>query len=167
MRFKICCLLALLTVGGSVKGQALGQNADAPILCNVTVPNGTGPFFGEQASPSLYGNGALSVDLGWPDGTIVFKPGGPGFVLKDGSLSMKWPWQRSVHGQLTVDGRRLDAAAPPLRANIPDSYGDIGFQSMALIFPTPGCWEVTGHVANAGLTFVTRVIRIGDGPGNR
>jgi hypothetical protein len=165
MRFKICCLLALLTVGASLAGQDLGPNADALVSCNVTAPNGTGPLFGDQASPTVHGNGALSVDLGWPDGIVVFKPGGPGFVLKDGSLSMKWPWQRSVHGQLTIDGRRLDATAPPLRASISEGMGDIGFQATALIFPTPGCWEVTGHVANASLTFVTRVVKIGNGPG--
>jgi hypothetical protein len=77
---------------------------------------------------------------------------------------MKFPWERSVRGQLTIDGRRLDALAPPLRADIPCCYGDIGFQATALIFATPGCWEVTGHVGDANLTFITNVVKIGDGP---
>jgi len=100
----------------------------------------------------------------WPDGTVVFKPGGAGFVEEDGSLSMKFPWTRYVKGQLTIDGRRLDGPSPPLRAHIPSGYGDTGFQATGLTFPTPGCWEVTGHVGNGHLTFVTRVVKIGDGP---
>jgi hypothetical protein len=124
-----------------------------PPTCNVTHAN-------------VYGNALISTDL-WPDGTIVFKPGGPGFVTADGALSMKWGWRRAVRGQLRIEGRRLDETAPPLRAEVPSGYGDIGFQSSALIFPTPGCWEVTGRVGTASLTFVTLVQRIGGGPSGR
>jgi pimeloyl-ACP methyl ester carboxylesterase len=115
------------------------------------------------SQPNEYKNEFL-MTTGWPDGTVIFKPGGPGFVEKDGSLSMKFPWTRYVKGQLTIDGRRLDGPAPPLRAHIPSGYGDTGFQATGLIFPTPGCWEVTGHVGNGRLTFVTRVVKVGDGP---
>jgi hypothetical protein len=96
----------------------------------------------------------------WPDGTVSFRKGGPGQVLPDGALAMKLPWQRGIRGKLAIRGRRLDAPAAPLRADIPDGYGDIGFQATALIFPTPGCWEVTGKVGNAELTFVTRVLKV-------
>jgi hypothetical protein len=43
-------------------------------------------------------------------------------------------------------------------ANIPSGYGDSGFQATGIIFPTEGCWEVTGRVGEASLTFVTLVI---------
>jgi hypothetical protein len=33
-----------------------------------------------------------------------------------------------------------------------------------LVFPTPGCWEVTGRVGTTRLTFVTQVMKIGKGP---
>jgi hypothetical protein len=99
----------------------------------------------------------------WPNGTVEFRPGGPGFVESDGSRSMKFPWWRAVGGKLTITGRRLDASAPPLRAHIPEGYGDTAFQSTALIFPTEGCWEVTGRVGDVTLTFVTRVIIVGAG----
>ena len=79
---------------------------------------------------------------------------------------MKFAWQRGVRGALRIEGRRLDSVAPPLRAHIPNGYGDIGFQATAIIFPTPGCWEVTGRVGNASVTFTTKVIKIGDGPSN-
>jgi hypothetical protein len=136
-----------------------------PTTCDVTRANGQGTFI-EGLSPELYGNVLISTDL-WPDGTIVFRPGGPGFVTDAGALGMKWGWRRAVRGQLRIEGRRLDGSAPPLRAEIPAGYGDFGFQSSALIFPTTGCWEVTGRVGTASLTFVTLVQRIGTGPSTR
>jgi hypothetical protein len=133
-----------------------------PATCPVTHANGQGTFL-EGLSQNFHGNVLISTDL-WPNGTVVFKPGGPGFVTKDGALGMKWGWRRAVRGQLRIEGRRLDEPAPPLRADIPNGYGDFGFQSSALIFPTPGCWEVTGRVGAASLRFVTFVQRLGDGP---
>jgi hypothetical protein len=39
--------------------------------------------------------------------------------------------------------------------------------SLYLLFPTPGCWEITGRIAGGSLTFVTLVKKIGDGPSSR
>jgi hypothetical protein len=122
--------------------------------CPVTKPNG---------SRDEYRNAFLMTWL-WPDGTVVFKPGGAGTAREDGSLEMKFPWTLFIQGQLTIEGHRLDDSAPPLRAVIPKGYVDAGFQATTLIFPTAGCWEVTGHVGNGRLTFVTQVVKIGDGP---
>jgi hypothetical protein len=72
---------------------------------------------------------------------------------------MKFWWWRGVPGKLRITGRRLDAPAPPVRASIPEGYGDIGFQATALIFPTVGCWQVTGKVGESRLTFVTLVVK--------
>jgi hypothetical protein len=127
-----------------------------------TAPDGTRTTV--ESSLGNHGNDALSTVL-WPEGKVVFKPSGSGFVLENGALSMKFPWWRLVKGRLTIEGRRLDGPAPPLRARVPDGYGEIGFQATALIFPTPGCWEVTGRVAGQSLTFVTLVEKIGNGPG--
>ena len=63
-----------------------------------------------------------------------------------------------VPGELTITGRRLDAPAPPLRADVPDGYGEDGFQATGVAFPTEGCWEVSGSVGGSTLTFVTFVI---------
>jgi hypothetical protein len=41
---------------------------------------------------------------------------------------------------------------------VPDGYGEIGFQSSGIIFPTPGCWEITAQVGVSRLTFVTLVV---------
>jgi hypothetical protein len=136
------------------------------VACEVTRPNGVVAGAAEPVNPASYGNPQLSLGpFGlWRDGTVVFKPGGAGFITGDGSLGMKFGWQRGVRGHLTIDGRRLDGSAPPLRAVVPNGYGQIGFQATSLVFSTPGCWEVTGHVGDASLTFVTRVMKVGDGP---
>lgn len=163
-----------LAVGweGTIAPQLPAAFASAtPAACPVTLPNGSVPP-GENPSPGQHGNGALWTDL-WPDGVVLIPAER---VRPDGSLDMKWPWWRGVPGRLWIEGRRLDADAPPLRAEAPGGarldrpatpapgvrYGEgtPGFQATTLIFPTEGCWEVTGHVDGASLTFVTRVERV-------
>jgi hypothetical protein len=60
---------------------------------------------------------------------------------------------------LTIEGRRVDATAAPLRASIPQGYGWSGFQATGIIFPTEGCWQVAGKVGQATLRFVTLVVK--------
>lgn len=136
--------------------------AAAIASCPVTMPNGSTPP-GERPSPHQHGNGDLWTGI-WPGGIVTFSPNGPGEMLPDGSLSMKFFWWRAAPGQpLTIEGRRLDAAAPPLRASIPDGYFG-KFQASGLIFASEGCWEVTGRVRDASLTFVTLVIKVAFDP---
>jgi hypothetical protein len=124
--------------------------------CPVTVVNG--------GKGGLYANDSLEVVL-WPESKFVFAPGGPGFVDRDGALGMKVGWGLRKKGSLVVTGRRLDGVAPPARAYIPRSYDDyVGGMSLFLVFPTPGCWEIMGSVADVSLTFVTLVEKIGEGP---
>ena len=133
--------------------------------CPVTLPTrDSPPGTPSPSEPSYHGNDELWTVL-WPTGEIIFEPGGPGFVLPDGSLGMKWPWIPLVPGELTVDGQRLDGPAPPMRADIGEGFTEQGrFFPSYLIFPTPGCWEVTGRIGEASLTFVTRVVKVEDGP---
>lgn len=98
------------------------------------------------------------------DGKFVFEPDGPGFVDHDGALGIKFGWVRKVPGELLVGGRRLAGQAAPARAYVNDGYGDRGFQPVYLVFPTPGCWVITGGIGTARLTFVVLVEQIGDGP---
>jgi hypothetical protein len=88
-------------------------------------------------------------------------PRDPGFVADPNGEKVPW-WRSkgSAFGKLRVSGHRLDADAPPLRARIPSGYATrVGFQSSALMFPTPGCWRIVAHV---GLTqrfaFTIRVL---------
>ena len=74
-------------------------------------------------------------------------------------MGIRLPWWRDVTGRFTIEGRRLDASAPPLRVSI--LGGDYsGFKASVLIFPTEGCWEVTGRVADRNVTFVVRVVKV-------
>jgi hypothetical protein len=147
-----------------------GQQAPSPtphtdFKCEVTKPNDVAAGE-EKPARGSYGNREVSVGpFGlWPDGTIEFKPGGAGFVTQSGALGMKFGWMRGVSGDLKITGHRLDGEGPPLRSQVPAGYGDRGFQATYLIFPTPGCWEVTGHVGDSSVTFVTKVVKIGNGP---
>jgi len=61
------------------------------------------------------------------------------------------------------------ATAPPLFAGRPSpallvESTDRGFQATYVIFPTEGCWEVTGTVGDAHVTFITKIVKIADGP---
>ncbi|MCI0397224.1 MAG: hypothetical protein L0332_33705 [Chloroflexi bacterium] len=95
-------------------------------------------------------------------GVVLFTPHGSGEERPDGALIIKFPWWRApgTVGRLTIEGRRLDAPAPPLQAHIPEGYGEAGFQATGIIFPTEGCWQVTGRAGDAELTFVTLVMKI-------
>jgi hypothetical protein len=128
-----------------------------PGACRVTLSNGRRPS-GEPRNAFGHGNGALFTSL-WPAGTVLASADD---VRPDGSVAMKFPWWRGANarGGLHVTGRRLDGAAPPLRAEIPSGYGPTGFQATGLVFPTEGCWQVTGQAGAATLTFVTRVLKV-------
>ncbi len=115
--------------------------------CPITRPNGSVPP-GSTFGAEFHGNGALWV--GVPPANVVLTP-----KAADGSVGTKFGWWREAIGALTIDGRRLDGPAPLLRAAVPDGYGDRGFQPSSITFPSEGCWEVTGRVGGATLTFVT------------
>jgi hypothetical protein len=121
----------------------------------VTKPNRNTPP-GQRPMPHFHGGDGLWTSL-WRG-----SPSAPDAVLQDGSLSMKVPWWRGVKGNLTIEGKRRDGAAPPLSSRTPHGYRDTGFQSTGLIFPIEGCWEVVGRVGEVSLTFVIFVIRVRD-----
>ena len=164
MRAGTLLLVVLAALPHSGVGASSATSVQG-LACPVTAPNRVFPS-NDLGLPTAYSYGTeqLAVFSLWPEGTVVFKPGGAGFVERDDALSMKFPWVRGVRGRLEIKGRRLDADGPPLRAEILDGYGDTGFQVTRLIFPTSGCWEVTGSAGNASITFVTRVVKIGRGP---
>jgi hypothetical protein len=132
--------------------------ADAA-TCPVTRPLGLGtpgadrPF---ASSALAFGNGDLWVVPLEVDGILRADSRS---VQSDGSISTKFGWWRITPGTLTITGRRLDTSEPPVSATIPDGYGDSGFQSSGVDFPTEGCWELTGTVGGSSLTFVVFVIR--------
>jgi len=167
--FLVCVAGASLAITFMPSGLFSGQTLQ-PDSCHVTTPNEIVAGSSERNEKS-YGNALLSVGpFGlWPNGTVVFKPGGAGFQTKDGGLGMKFGWTRGIPGKLNVTGRRIDAGAPPLRfeTNQTNDARSTGFLASHLIFSAPGCWEVNAQVGDrldSKITFVTRVEKVGDGP---
>ena len=167
--FATVFISALAIADFSTDARQVQEGVDVP--CNVTVPNGIMPG-SVRPQKGIYGNRLLAVGpFGlWPDGTVIFKSGGPGFQTRDGFLVMKFGWTLGSAGKLQVTGRRLDGQAPSLRASIGNSIDPPNFKPSYLIFPTPGCWEVNAQISDvedSKLTFVTRVVKIGEGPSGR
>jgi hypothetical protein len=149
------------------------QGSSGRAECPVTTANGRTPP-GENPGADAHGNGKLWASVS-RDGKFVVAPQsapeylGPdgeiavdGVLLPDGSVGIKAPWWRGpdVHGRVTVRARRLDAPAPRVDRTVPPSgYGLTGFQAMGLELPSTGCWQITGSVGSASLTFVTLVER--------
>lgn len=130
--------------------RTIGQPAPASIAPDA--------FFGAGSS---YGNGQLWVGGLWPDGIIE---GDPRFVDDQGRVGMKFGWWRAVPGKLAITGYRSDATAPAAIGDVPDGYGDTGFQASGVTFPTEGCWNITGTVGTTSLTFTTFVIKTSSVP---
>jgi hypothetical protein len=126
--------------------------------CPVSEPGKAPPEIGDRLFGSAHGFGNTDLWVGGlgTDGVIAADSR---FVESDGSIGWKLGWWRIVSGTLIISGRRLDATVPPLRASVPDGYGAHGFQASGVYFSTEGCWEVTGAVGSAKLTFVTFVLR--------
>jgi hypothetical protein len=135
------------------------QPVKAGDACPVTLPSAKPPFAGEDFN---YGNRYLGVNM-WPNGRLAASRGGQtwGQIMRDGSIWAKVGWWRAVPGRLHIQGERLDATAPPLRASVPAGYGSTGFQATGLIFPTTGCWRVVGTLAGHELALFVLVTKRG------
>ncbi len=154
-------LLLGLVLSWSIKSlvpvpQPSGNGTPDGFVCPVTQPNGSLPP-GTQSSPNtddpnLYGNGELWTVL-QPGGKVLLSPENQ---LTDGSFEITWPWYLSAEGQLTIEGKRLFGEAVPLQYELAEPFNN--FQGSTLIFPTTGCWEITGRAGSASLTFVTEVL---------
>lgn len=108
-------------------------------------------FGAGQNGEGLHGDGALWVG-GLPrDGVAVIRPQG-------GEMGWKLGWWRRRAGTLQLEGRQLGESAAPLRALSHGSHG-AGFQSSGFIFPTEGCWQITGRLDDQELTIVMRVVQ--------
>jgi hypothetical protein len=125
--------------------------------CPVSRPNGGHPA-GQAPDRWYHGRGGLWTIL-WPRGMAPIPSGN---VQRNGWLYLKVPWWRGPgsEGKVRIHGRRLDKSAPVLRADVPVGYGNSGFQASAILFPTVGCWQITGRAGRGSLTMVERVVKV-------
>jgi hypothetical protein len=157
----------------AVWGESVAATRAAALFpCRVTIPNQSAPP-GRRSSRASHGNGALWVTLPENGAVVAFAPGKGGLATKwtDGALivesrphspiRVKFPWwgAQSVRGDLRISGHRLDRPAPALRVDGQPGSGQDGFWASSVIFPTIGCWKVTGAIGAARLAFAVRVMR--------
>jgi hypothetical protein len=135
------------------------RHVAAVLGCPVTrpLPHASPPTAPPLPVPYIhgwYGNDALWIAV--PAGGVLpaEHPYGTAWPSEWGT---KFPWWRVTPGQLTISARRLDGPSAEFHAEVPSGYGARGFSPSGLIWPSPGCWQVTGTVAGRSLTFVTRV----------
>ena len=120
-RFFSATLLPLfVTVSVSLPAGAQTEVASATsesFRCELTTANGRAlPDSSVPGRASdFYGNETVAIALGPEGRTITFRPGGTGLVLPDGSLQWKFLWAKA-RLPMSIEGRRLDAPAPPLRS---------------------------------------------------
>jgi hypothetical protein len=166
MMLRAFAIVSIVTVGPWPTMTSPEQRPSAE--CQTTQPNRHSPPDRSDAMPAgmaetWFGNSVVGTAL-WADGEVVFKPGGPGTVLSDGALRMKFFWLKTQGTRLVVTGNRSDDASVLLRSDISHTFDSQGFQPSYLIFATPGCWRVTARAGDETLSFVTLVVKIGNGP---
>jgi len=75
-------------------------------------------------------------------------------------LSEGYDWRLEPYPAITVIGRRLDEAAPPLMVTGTNNAHTetLGWvMAVRVNVPSLGCWEIKGHYRDAELTFVVWV----------
>lgn len=153
MRVDVAVLLLILAAPVATDAHTQEPECPASSLVNASAPRDQG------ADPIVSADWYINADRSIWAGPV---PGGGWYargVVWQATRQVKGQktyWVRPAGEQLVVTGRRLDAASPPLEANIPCCFTS-GFQIVALHFPTAGCWEVSAKAGDHQLRFVTRV----------
>lgn len=145
-------------------GRSPAPRTSAADACPVTKPGAVAHrSITERALPPIrdYTNGGQGL-YGNEAVTVLLPESGELFINRPQvGADVKFGWWRHVGGNLVISGERLDGSAPPLGSFVPDGYGPSGFQAASLIFPTAGCWRVSGRVDGRSLEVVVRVIDAG------
>jgi hypothetical protein len=126
--------------------------------CPVTIPGGRpqlGPLPRVLASGrSCYGNGKLWVCLLPLDGRWVISKR----IWKTNGLRNKFGWWTPVPVPVTMEGHKW--GMPQVKVLEPSVGMDLDqprFHPSSLVFPTAGCWQITGRTRDTKLTFVIDV----------
>ena len=137
----------------------------APGICPITSPSS--PRFVPPVPPAPQSVSALAGEFryGTPALWTALRLDGTwnGLPYQDGAYTQKvfW-WSRDYDWKspLSVTGTRIDGSAPPLRSSpATNAFAeDIGSSILVGVeIPAAGCWEITGHLRGATLSFVVLV----------
>ena len=146
-RLPLLLLLLVLSLTGCQPDDQRVCPVTAPVLATppddpaVSGPPAEGAYFVNQ-------DRSIWASAGWADPADEF--------VKAGEEGVKVGWFRPAGATLEIVGRRIDAAAGPLEAQVPCCY-PTQFQATGLYFPTAGCWEITAAAADRELTFVVSI----------
>jgi hypothetical protein len=114
----------------------LPRDQEAPLPNRLVATSGTTRW---------YGHGALWAAVPGVDWFGVV-------VETTGTIDMKIGWWRLSPGELTITAHRLDGSGTAA-ADVPDGYGQTGFQATGVIFSSPGCWCVTSRLNDDVVSF--------------
>lgn len=138
-------------------GAWLLRSGAAAVACPVSEPQWAVPP-ADAAVPGSPAPGLFFINADesiWASAWWAEDGAAAGSVGGDG---VKVGWFRPQGAPLVITGQRLDGPAPPLDAHVPCCY-PTRFQATGLIFPTPGCWQITARAADSTLTFTVDVAR--------
>jgi hypothetical protein len=165
----LCCLLWLFQQSPLAQQSGTAFPSNAPESCEVTKPYDR-PFVPpvptqEKQDENFFwfGTDRLWTQLpssGTWNGLPHYTPGDPTFRQKLFFGRQGFDAHQEPRPKLTVTGRRLDSAAPPLlsdRATSGWTRPDEQFMVVGVNFPTLGCWQITGRYEDDELTFVVWV----------
>jgi hypothetical protein len=161
----------LFSISANAQWSSQPANITAPSTCHVTKPNGRKVAWQTferpgQRRPGQPGadfwkiyewHGNKSVSTWLPrNGVLVFRPGS-NITLEDGSIQTKFLWFKA-RKPMSLAGRRLDTTAPPLGVTLAQGTDDGLAQPSSVIFPTPGCWQITSRVGPDSLRFTLWIV---------
>jgi hypothetical protein len=165
MLLRSLLLLCLLLLPQVSVAQSRSRIATVPDTCPVT-KSSDHPFVPPlpySANPSegsfWYGSDRLwtFLPLNGTWGRLGhYTPDDPTFRQKLFFWRQGYDAHNEPRAKLTVTGKRIDSAAPPLLSD--ESHGgwrgNDSFIVTGINFPTAGCWQITGHYENDEVTFV-------------
>ena len=171
------CLLSLFHQASVAQQSGVTTPDKVPDTCPITKPSTKlflpSALYESKADPGFFWYGTDELWTSLPTtGTRKGLPRNWVFTPPSYSWGIYW-WRRGYdrhtepHPILKVTGRRLDSRSPPLVAGRADAVGvfDNDWRapalpiSVAIDFPTLGCWEITGRYQTHELTFVVWVTK--------
>jgi hypothetical protein len=161
---RLLLLISLLSLPQTSLAQQSGRVGPPPLeSCPVTKASDR-PFVPPWPyDPEPYPGGSwFGTNRLWtaPPADGVWRELGP-YTPTSPTFRQKTQWWRQGYDyrtepkpKLKVTGKRLDAPALPLKAEVSNVSGSQHSMMVGMNFPTLGCWEITGHYEDDELTFI-------------